>query len=91
MDELVETLKKQIIEALSLEETTPDDIDPAAPLFGAGLGLDSIDALELVVMVEKHYGIRIIELEVGRKAFASVNALAQFVGTRSRENSGQAY
>jgi len=79
MDELVDTLKQQIIEALNLEEVTPDQIDPAAPLFGAGLGLDSIDALELVVMLEKHYGIRIVELEVGRKAFASVNALADFV------------
>jgi len=84
MDELVETLKKQIIEALSLEESTPDDIDPAAALFGAGLGLDSIDALELVVMVEKHYGIRITELEVGRQAFSSVNALADFI----RKNRG---
>ena len=79
MDELVETLKGQIIEALDLEETAPEEIDPAAPLFGAGLGLDSIDALELVVMVEKNYGIRIIELEVGRRAFASVNSLAEFI------------
>jgi acyl carrier protein len=82
MDELVNTLKRQIIEALNLEEVTPEQIDPAAPLFGTGLGLDSIDALELVVVLEKHYGIRIVELEAGRKAFASVNALAAFV----REN-----
>jgi acyl carrier protein len=82
MDELVETLRKQIIEALNLEEVASEDIDPAAPLFGAGLGLDSIDALELVVMVEKHYGIRIIELEVGRRAFASVDALAAFIRER---------
>jgi len=88
MDELVETLKKQIIEALSLEESTPDDIDPAAALFGAGLGLDSIDALELVVMVEKHYGIRITELEVGRQAFSSVNTLADFI-RKNREPCGE--
>ncbi len=88
MDELVETLKKQIIEALSLEESTPDDIDPAAALFGAGLGLDSIDALELVVMVEKHYGIRITELEIGRQAFSSVNTLADFI-RKNREPCGE--
>ena len=75
----VECLKEQIIAALSLEGKTPADIDAAAPLFGAGLGLDSIDALELVVMLEKHYGIRITEMEVGRRAFASVNALAAFI------------
>ena len=79
MLELVEQLKHQIIEALSLEEITPDKIDPEAPLFGEGLGLDSIDALELVVMLEEHYGIRITDLEVGRRAFNSVNELAQFV------------
>ena len=79
MDELIEPLKRQIIEALNLEEVTPEQIDPAAPLFGTGLGLDSIDALELVVAVEKHYGVRILELEAGRRAFASVNALAAFI------------
>jgi len=84
MDALVDTLRKQIVEALSLEESTPEDIDPTAPLFGAGLGLDSIDALELVVMVEKNHGIRIVELEVGRRAFASVNALADFIRTNQK-------
>ncbi len=84
MDELVESLKSQLIEALNLEEMSPQDIDPAALLFGNGLGLDSIDALELVVMVEKHYGIRITDLEVGRQAFSSVNALASFI-RRTRE------
>jgi acyl carrier protein len=79
MLELVKQLKRQIIEALSLEEITPDKIDPDAPLFGEGLGLDSIDALELVVMLEEHYGIRITDLEVGRRAFNSVSELARFV------------
>jgi len=82
MDELVEKLKQQIIEALRLDDVQPDEIDPAEPLFGVGLGLDSIDALELVVMLEKHYSITITDIEVGRKAFSSVNALAEFV----REN-----
>jgi acyl carrier protein len=79
MEQLIDQLKLQIIEALNLEDVSPDDIDPQAPLFGEGLGLDSIDALELVVMTEKHYGIRITDMEVGRKAFASIAALSQFI------------
>lgn len=77
--ELVETLRRQIIAALNLQDKSPEEIDPAAPLFGEGLGLDSIDALELVVMLERHYGIQITQMEVGRRAFASVNALASFI------------
>lgn len=85
MENLVEQLKKQIIDALNLEEITPDDIDPSASLFGEGLGLDSIDALELVVMLERHYGIQIDDIEVGRKALVSVNELARFI----QENKGE--
>ena len=79
MTALVDELKSRIIDALGLEGTAPADIDAAAPLFGVGLGLDSIDALELVVMLEKHYGIKITDIEVGKKAFASVGTLAEFV------------
>lgn len=82
--ELVETLKRQIIAALNLQDKTPELIDPAAPLFGEGLGLDSIDALELVVMLERRYGIQVTQMEVGRKAFASINALAAFVRENQR-------
>ena len=58
MEELILKLKEQIIEALNLEDMTPDDIDSDAPLFGEeGIGLDSIDALELIVLIEKNYGI----------------------------------
>ncbi len=77
--ELVEQLKLQIIEALNLEDIEADEIDPAEPLFVEGLGLDSIDALELVVMLEKHYGIKITEMEVGKQAFRSLNALTAFI------------
>ncbi|GAB4483033.1 MAG: phosphopantetheine-binding protein [Thermodesulfovibrionales bacterium] len=76
---LVEELKTLIIRNLKLEDITPVDIDPAAPLFGSGLGLDSIDALELVVGLEKAYGIRIPDEDVGKEAFASVNALADYI------------
>jgi len=79
MRELAEQLKRQIIHALSLENKTPEQMDSSAPLFGEGLGLDSVDALELVVMLEKHYGIRITDISIGRRAFASIEALAAFV------------
>ena len=58
MDALILELKKEIIEVLNLEEVKPEDIDENAPLFGEGLGLDSIDALELIVLMEKNYGIK---------------------------------
>jgi len=76
---LVEELKALIIKNLKLEDITPEEIDPSAPLFGSGLGLDSIDALELVVGLEKTYGLRIPDEDVGKEAFASVNALAEYV------------
>jgi acyl carrier protein len=76
---LIEELRSLIIKSLKLEDIMPADIDPAAPLFGSGLGLDSIDALELVVGLEKTYGIRIPDEDVGKEAFASVNALADYI------------
>ena len=80
-DELVLELKKLIINTLKLEDISPDDIEADAPLFGEGLGLDSIDALELVVALEKTYNVFIPDSEVGKKVFRSVNALADFVKT----------
>ena len=79
MESLIEELKLKIIKALNLEEVKPADIKADAPLFATGLGLDSIDALELVVMLEKDYGIVIENTTVAQKAFGSVQALAQFV------------
>ena len=76
---LIEELQSLIIKSLKLEDILPADIDPAAPLFGGGLGLDSIDALELVVALEKKYGIRIPDEDVGKEAFASVDALAGYI------------
>jgi acyl carrier protein len=72
-------LKAKIIACLKLQDITPEQIDDDAPLFGAGLGLDSIDALELVVMLEKDYGIVIKDIEQGRPAFRSVRTLAEFI------------
>ena len=79
MDNLVGELKKLIIETLKLEEINPEDIEDDGQLFGDGLGLDSIDALELVVALEKAYGVIIPDSEVGERVFRSVNTLAQFV------------
>lgn len=79
MDELIEELKASIIEALNLEDLTPDDIDADAPLFGEGLGLDSIDALELIVLMERNYGIRLKDAAAGRQVFQSVRVMAEYV------------
>lgn len=81
MDKLLDELRTRIIETLALDEVSPGEITSDAPLFGEGLGLDSIDALELVVMVEKHYGIVIEDRETGRAAFQSLGALAEFIIT----------
>ena len=75
-------LKTRIIEALNLQDIMPEQIEDEAPLFGTGLGLDSIDALELVVMLEKHYGIVIKGIEEGGPAFRFVQALADFIEAR---------
>ena len=72
-------LKNLIIETLRLEDVRPDEILDEAPLFGEGLGLDSVDALEIVVALEKAYGVVIEDEEVGKKAFASIEVLADFV------------
>lgn len=79
MEELIEKLKEQIIEALNLEDVKPEDIDNDAPLFGEGLGLDSIDALELIVLIEKNYGIKLENPARGREIFKSVNTMADFI------------
>ena len=79
MEDLKEQLKSQIIEALNLEEIEPADIDNDSPLFGEGLGLDSIDALELIVLLEKNYGLRLSDPKKGKEIFKPINVLADFV------------
>lgn len=79
MEELIKTLKNQIIDALNLEEMTPEDIDNDAPLFGEGLGLDSIDALELIVILDKHYGIKLASPAEGKAIFKSINCIAEYI------------
>jgi len=85
MSELVEELKQLIIDSLRLEDVAPSDIDPSAPLFNEGLGLDSIDALELGVALQKRFGLRFdSNAEQMRAHFASVQKLAEFVAANRK-------
>jgi len=77
--QLVEELKKKIIAVLNLEEVTPEDINADDALFGSGLGLDSIDALELIVLLEKDYGIKVKNPAEGKDIFVSINTMASFI------------
>ena len=79
MDELIVELKTKIIEQLNLEDVKPQDIDPKAPLFGSGLGLDSIDALELIVLLEKNYGLKLDNPDEGKTIFNSIQSMAEFI------------
>ena len=80
-DSLVAELSRKLVETLGLDMAV-DAVDPAAPLIGAGLGIDSIDTLELVVMIEKDYGVKIDTRAAGVEAFASLNALAAYIRKR---------
>lgn len=79
MEELILELKTKIIEVLNLEEMTPEDIDTDSPLFGTGLGLDSIDALELIVLLEKSYGIKLANPSEGKAIFKNIRTIAEYV------------
>ncbi|WP_414649507.1 phosphopantetheine-binding protein [Desulfovibrio sp.] len=85
-NEMESALKTAIIDGLRLEDVTVEDIDSSAPLFGdSGLMLDSLDAVELVVVVEKHFGVAIADAEEARKAFTSVSGLADFICARKAQ------
>ncbi|MCQ2199642.1 MAG: phosphopantetheine-binding protein [Paludibacteraceae bacterium] len=80
MEDLIKNLKVQLVEALNLEEIKPEEIDTDAPLFGdEGLGLDSIDALEIILLVEKNYGIKITDPKKAKSVFTSVKSIAEFI------------
>ena len=79
MEDLKRTLKQQIIDSLNLQGMKPEDIDDNAPLFGEGLGLDSIDSLELMVLLERTYGIRIEDAREGRQILTSVQTMTEYI------------
>ena len=79
MQDLKTTLKQQIIDSLNLQGMKPEEIDDNAPLFGEGLGLDSIDSLELMVLLERNYGIKIEDAREGRKVLTSVQSMAEYI------------
>ena len=77
--QLKQQLKQQIIAFLNLTDITPDDIKDDVPLFGEGLGLDSIDSLELIVLLNREYGIVIKDLKEGRKVLVDVNTMVDYI------------
>ena len=79
MEELILELKNEVINVLNLEGVKPEDIATDDELFGGGLGLDSIDALELIVLLEKNYGIKLKDPAQGKEIFRSVRTMAEFV------------
>ncbi len=84
MSEHIKKLKKEIIEVLNLEDLEIHDIETDAPLFGDGLGLDSIDALELIVLLEKNYGIKMEDPKEGKKVFYSVQTMADYIESNQK-------
>ena len=83
MDELISELCEKIVDALNLQDVAPQSIDPDEQLVGGRLGIDSIDVLEMVMLVEKDYGLAIDNRELGARVFASVRALAGFINDPS--------
>lgn len=86
MEKLMADLKSQIIQQLNLQEVQPNDIGNDQPLFKEGLGLDSIDALELIVLLQQHYNVRISNPEQGPEIFRSVRTMAEYITAQQKQN-----
>jgi len=89
MNQIITELKKEIILQLNLQDVTPEEIKDNAPLFADGLGLDSIDVLELIVLLQKKYGIKVNGAEQGKSVFFSVQSMAEFVHANQQQQQQQ--
>jgi acyl carrier protein len=78
-------LKEILVNDLKIQDMQPADISDTEPLFGDGLGLDSLDAVELVVLIQKHFDVQIADMDEGKKAFASIDALAAYIKERQAD------
>ncbi len=85
MEELMTTLKKEIFEQLNLQHVKPEDVVNDQPLFGEGLGLDSIDALELIVLLQQKYGIKLANPAEGPKIFYSIKSMAEYITANRKQ------
>jgi acyl carrier protein len=83
-EDLIKQVKQMIVDSLRIEGMSPDEIGTDAPLFGEGLGLDSIDALQLVVTMEKQFGVIVPDAATGTTVFASVRSMAAYIGEHRR-------
>jgi len=79
MQEIRETLKVKLVEQLSLEDVNPEEITDELPLFGEGLGLDSLDAVEIIVLLQRNFGVEVKDAQESREIFQSVNTLAEYI------------
>ena len=85
LDDLKQELKELLVENLSLEDITPAEIGDDTPLFGDGIGLDSLDGVEIVVMLQRHYGLDVKDMQKGKEIFQSINTLADYVMKNSKK------
>lgn len=86
LDELKQELKELLVKDLSLEDIEPEEINDDMPLFGdEGVGLDSLDGVEIVVMLQRHYGLEVKELQKGTEVFRTINTLADYVHEKSEK------
>ena len=85
MKQLLQELKRKIVEELQLQDVTPDDLEDETPFFDGGLGLDSVDLLLLVALVDRDYGVEIFNRELGEKVFVTLSTLAEYIAKNQKK------